>query len=175
MADQDGSTQYASLKVRSYAEADQPAVQTLYDHGLLDGQIAPNDTGADIDNIAEAYFDEPRHHFWVADLAGEVVGMIGVGSDEEHTAEVRRLRVSPGHSVGAVADRLLKTALEYCKESGYLKIRLDTRYEQTAVVDHFERIGLQHTRTRTAPGKEVLEFYLDLYRQTHEGNGHHEG
>lgn len=159
---------YQTLEVRTFDHQDQPEVMRLYSDGLLAGHIAPNDTGADIDNIAEAYFDEPRHHFWVANLGGRIVGMIAVGSDEEHTAEVRRLRVDPDHHRGPVADVLLEAALNHCKTNGYLKIRLDTRYEKTAALDHFERIGFQHTRTRTAPGKEVLEFYLDLYRQTQD-------
>lgn len=171
MTDQDPHTNppqaadYAGLGVRTFVDTDQAEVLRLYNNGLLAGQIAPNDTGADLDHVAEAYFDQPRHHFWVAHLAHQVVGMIGVGSDEEHTAEVRRLRVDPGHQQGPVAERLLEAALNHCKDSGYLKIRLDTRYEKTAALGHFDRMGFQHTRTRTAPGKEVLEFYLDLYRQ----------
>ena len=39
------------------------------------------------------------------------------------------------------------------------------RGDADAAVDLFDRIGFQHTRTRPAPGKELLEFYLDLYRQ----------
>lgn len=156
--------EYTDLVVRSFIAEDQKDVMRLYDHGLLAGHIAPNDTGADIDNLFEAYFDEPRHHFWVAALNDAVIGMIGVGSDEDHTAEVRRLRVEPDHQTGPVAEKLLETALNHCKNNGYLKIRLDTRLEKTAAMDHFNRVGFQHTRTRTAPGKEVLEFYLDLYR-----------
>ncbi|MEO0514832.1 MAG: GNAT family N-acetyltransferase [Planctomycetota bacterium] len=156
---------YAGLEVRTFVDADQAEVMRLYNDGLLAGQIAPNDTGADLDHVSQAYFDEPRHHFWVAQVNGQIVGMIGVGSDEDHTAEVRRLRVDPGHQLSPVAERLLDAALQHCKNNGYLKIRLDTRYEKTAALGHFERIGFQHTRTRTAPGKEVLEFYLDLYRQ----------
>ncbi|MEM6855183.1 MAG: GNAT family N-acetyltransferase [Planctomycetota bacterium] len=156
---------YATLEVRTFVDPDQAEVLRLYNDGLLAGQIAPNDTGADLDHVAEAYFDEPRHHFWVAQVQESIVGMIGVGSDEEHTAEVRRLRVDPAHQHGPVAERLLEEALNHCKSNGYLKIRLDTRYEKTSALDHFDRIGFQHTRTRTAPGKEVLEFYLDLYRQ----------
>ncbi|MEM8739706.1 MAG: GNAT family N-acetyltransferase [Planctomycetota bacterium] len=162
-------------EVRSFQPQDQPHITRLYDQGLLNGQIAPNDTGADIDNPLEAYFDEPRHHFWVAFHPGhDPIGMIAVGSDEDHTAEIRRLRVHPDHQHTPVADLLIDTALNHCKNHGYLKIRLDTRYEKTAALDHFNRIGFQHTRTRTAPGKEVLEFYLDLYRQADgEPDPHH--
>lgn len=163
--------------VRAFAPSDQAGVLKLYDEGLLAGQLAPNDTGADIDNIPEAYFDEPRHHFWVVECDGQLVGMIGVGSDEEHTAEVRRLRVLPRYQPTCIAAKLLETALNHCKQHNYLKVRLDTRFEKSEAVDQFERLGFQHTRTRDAPGKEMLEFYLDIYRQHEDddngnGNGH---
>lgn len=153
------------LTVRTFESGDQQAVLHLYDHGLLAGQIAPNDTGADIDNLREAYFDSERHHFWVADLNGRVVGMIGVASDEPHTAEVRRLRVLPEHQQTPIACKLLETAVNHCKHHGYLKVRLDTRFERDAAVDLFDSVGFQHTRTRSMRDKDLLEFYLDLYRQ----------
>ncbi|HEX7010042.1 MAG TPA: GNAT family N-acetyltransferase [Phycisphaeraceae bacterium] len=151
--------------VRSYQPHDQAAVSHLYTAGLLAGQIAPNDTGADIENIPQAYFDSERHHFWVAEADGQVVGMIGVASDEPHTAEIRRLRVRPQDQHTAIAARLLETAVAHCKRHGYLKVVLDTRFERNAAMDLFDKIGFQHTRTRNVHGKEMLEFYLDLYRQ----------
>lgn len=153
------------LTVRSYEEADHDPVGALYSEGLLAGQIAPNDSGADLDYIREAYFEDERHHFWVAELAGKCVAMIGVASDEDHTAEIRRLRVAKELQGSGIAARLLETAIAHCKHHGYLKIRLDTRFEKEEAVDLFDRVGFQHTRTRPAPGKETLEFYLDLYRK----------
>ena len=70
----------------------------------------------------------------------------------------------------ALAARLLETALNHCKEAGFLKIRLDTRFDKSLALEHFDRLGFQHTRTREVPGKELLEFYLDLYRD-HTDNG----
>lgn len=153
------------LIVRTYESQDAATVHKLFDNGLLVGQAAPNDTGADIDHINHAYFDQQRHHFWVAESNDQVRGMIGVASDEEHTAEIRRLRVDPTYQNTNIAVTLLATAIDHCKHHGYLKIRLDTRFDADAAVDLFDRIGFQHTRTRPAPGKELLEFYLDLYRQ----------
>ena len=162
----------AQPQVRSYSEADQPQVALLYHEGLLAGQIAPNDSGADLDYIREAYFDTERHHFWVAESCGRCVGMIGVASDEEHTAEIRRLRVAKDLQGTGIAAQLLETAVGHCKHHGFLKIRLDTRFEKDEAVDLFDRIGFQHTRTRATPGKETLEFYLDLYRKDDEEDGH---
>jgi ribosomal protein S18 acetylase RimI-like enzyme len=176
MNDQEQQIARPPVTIRSYTDRDQTVVSDLYQHGLLEGLIAPNDTGADIDNIVEAYFDEPRHHFWVAEIEGAVVGMIGVGSDEEHTAEIRRLRVDPRHQNEPVAQALLDEALNHCKSSGYLKIRFDTRLEKTLTTDLFERLGFHLNRERPAPGKALLEFYLDLYRPHNpdaEPNGSH--
>lgn len=166
MSDQSHENTVPGLQVRSFEEHDQQAVSRLYDQGLLAGQIAPNDSGADIDNMREAYFDNERHHFWVAELNGDVIAMIGVASDEPHTAEIRRLRVNPDHqqTVG-IASTLLEAAIAHCKHHGYLKVRLDTRFERDAAVGLFDHVGFQHTRTRSMHGKDLLEFYLDLYRQ----------
>ncbi|QQE12371.1 GNAT family N-acetyltransferase [Planctomycetota bacterium] len=153
------------LNVRTYQPEDQAAILALFDQGLLAGQVAPNDTGADIEHIQDAYFDSDRHHFWVATLHDKVVGMIGVASDEEHTAEIRRLRVQKDLQDTPIAAHLLTAALDHCKVHGYLKVLLDTRFEREEAVDLFDKVGFQHTRTKNVHGKDLLEFYLDIYRQ----------
>ena len=151
------------LCVRSYLEPDQPAVAKLYDAGLLAGQIAPNDSGADLDYIQQAYFDDERHHFWVAEHEGTILGMIGVASDEEHTAEIRRLRVEGEYQGTGIAAILLETAIAHCKHHGYLKIRLDTRFEKDAAVDLFiATYGVKHDKAvgKLAKDRDVLlAFY----------------
>ena len=92
-ANQDKEQAISRLVVRTYQPDDQPAVTRLYTHGLLEGQIAPNDSGADIENILAAYFAEQRNHFWVAQLDDNILGMIGVAREEAETDEIRRLRV----------------------------------------------------------------------------------
>lgn len=157
-----------NLEVRTYRPGDQAAVSRLYTDGLLAGQIASNDTGADIDNVKHAYFEEPSNHFWVAEVEGQVLGMIGVARDQEHTAEIRRLRVDKAWQHTNIGAELLKTALRHCRHHAYLKIVLDTRFEQSAALDLFDRVGFQHTRTKSLHGKDLLEFYLDIYRQPEE-------
>lgn len=154
----------ANLEVRTYRPEDQPAVSHLYTEGLLSGQLAPNDTGADIENIDEAYLSDPANHFWVAVSDGKVLGMIGVARDEGHTAEIRRLRVEKQWQHSTIGALLVETAVAHCKRHGYLKIVLDTRFELGAAQDLFERFAFHHTRTKSVQGKDLLEFYLDLYR-----------
>ncbi len=169
MPQREMETTIDSLTVRSYAATDQRVVEHLYTQGLLAGQLAPNDTGADIENMIEAYFADLANHFWVADLDQKIVGMIGVARDENHTAEIRRLRVDPRFQQSDIAARLLETAIAHCKKHGYLKVVFDTRFERDEALGMFDRFGFQHTRSKALHGKEQLEFYLDLYRQKKEG------
>lgn len=154
-----------AVTIRTYTAGDQSVVARLYTEGLLAGQIADNDTGADIDMIDEAYLRSERSHFWVAEHKGRVVGMIGVADDGDDVAEVRRLRVDHDFQNRGIAGRLLEMAVQFCRHHGYLKVRLDTRLETGSnVVATFDRFAFQHARSREVPGKELLEFYLDLYR-----------
>lgn len=152
------------LLVRTFQGPDQSAVLRLFEHGLLAGQIDPYDTAVDLDAIAEEYLNQHGNHFWVAQVEADVVGMIGVARDEQ-TAEIRRLRVDADWQDTAIPAQLLETALSHCKHHGFLKIRLDTRFDPDAALGLFERFGFQHTRTKERHGKELLEFYLDLYRR----------
>jgi len=149
---------------------DSPVIQTLYESGLLSGELTDNDTAADIDHLEEAYFsDDGWSNFWVAQLKSAdenapIIGMIGVQYVDEHTVEMKRLRVDPQHRHRGVGTRLLNEALAFCRDKGYLKVILDTRIDQTPIVTLFQRFGFQFNRHRDFNGKMVLDFYLDLYR-----------
>mgnify|MGYP002624410219 FL=1 len=60
--------------------------------------------------------------------------------------------------------------MHHCTHHGYLKVVFDTRFDTDAAVDMFDRFGFQHTRTKAVQGKDLLEFYLDLYRQPRDNN-----
>jgi N-acetylglutamate synthase-like GNAT family acetyltransferase len=152
------------VTIRSYREEDRPAVARLYTDGLIAGQLASNDTGADIENIHEAYFNEASNHFWVAQSEGQVIAMIGLARDEGPTAEIRRLRVEKDWQNTPLAEKLVQTALQHCRHHGYLKVVLDTRVEPGKAQELFEKAGFHHTRTKSVQSKDLLEFYLDLYR-----------
>src|SRR5688572_22194204 len=92
-----------SLHVRTYRAEDHPAVRRFFESGRLAGHCLPNDTAVDIDNIEGAYLLDEHSHFWVAEHEGRVIGMVGVVAEDEHTAEVRRLRVDPAMQGRGVA------------------------------------------------------------------------
>jgi len=153
------------ITIRSYLPKDQAACETLYREGLIGGVIAPNDTGADIDDITSAYMRSPDNHFWVAEnMEGEIVGIIGVQQDEPGIGEIRRLRVRQDSRRRGVGSALMETAIKFCRERQFLKITLDTFMERDMALHLFEKFHFNHSRTRHVGEKELLYFYLDLYQ-----------
>jgi len=152
-----------SFTIRSFTPADLSACQALYRDVVVGGQIAENDTGLDIDDIASAYMKHDGNHFWVADVSGTgVVGMIGV-MHSDGAGEIRRLRVKENSRRRGIGSALLEQAVVFCKEHNYLKVALDTLVDTQAAIKLFEKSHFLHSKTRNYAGKDLLYFYLDLY------------
>ncbi len=164
------------VDVRTWRPKDQGAVDNLFENGRLAGTVAPNDTAFDIEVISDAYLSNDRSHFWVAEYEGRIIGMVGVAEEERNRAEIRRLRVDPSHLNQGIAQKLMEVALNFCNHHGYLKVVLDTHFESGSAMDLFDRFSFQHNRNKTINGKELVEFYLDLYhdrKPKSENNGGH--
>jgi ribosomal protein S18 acetylase RimI-like enzyme len=159
------------VRVRSYAANDREACQTLYREGLVGGRIAPNDSGIDIDDIQMAYMDCEKSHFWVAENeAGEILGMVGVQQADPGVGEIRRLRVRQDSRRRGVGTALMETAVRFCREHHFLKITLDTFMEREPAIRLFEKFHFNHSRSRKVGEKELLYFYLDLYRNDRDAH-----
>ncbi|MCH7797304.1 MAG: GNAT family N-acetyltransferase [Planctomycetes bacterium] len=154
------------ISMRLVVDDDHAAVRDLFENGLIEGFVADNDTGADMENIAEAYFsDEGQSALWVADYDEAVIGMIGVQKTSDHGAEIRRLRVRSDFRRQGVGAKLMEQALQFCLHHSYLKVSLDVRIERGPAIALFEKFGFQLNRTREVNGRRMLDFYLDLYRE----------
>ena len=158
------------LEIRLATAHDHRVIRELYYEGVLAGRVHLNDTGADIENIQEGYFaDEGESGFWVATLVGEVVGMVGVQKISEHTAEIRRLRVSEVHRRKGIGTRLMEHATAFCRQRGYLKVALDVQMDRGPAIALFEKSGFKLSRTREINGRKLLDFFLDLYSEPEVG------
>ncbi len=152
------------ISMRLAAVEDHASVRELFRAGLIEGLVPENDTGADMENITEAYFsDEGQSALWVADHEKTIIGMVGVQKTSDHGAEVRRLRVHSDYRRKGVGAKLMEQALTFCRHHGYLKITLDVRIERGPAIALFKKFGFQLTRTREINGRRMLDFYVDLY------------
>ncbi len=166
MAEETQAFSLDKVAVRPAAQRDHPAVRQLFLAGLEEGLVPENDTGADIDNIVEAYFsDSGQSGFWVADLGSGVIGMVGVQKTSDNEAEIRRLRVHADFRRRGVGTRLMEQALSFCRQQSYLKVILELHIERGPAISLFRRFGFRLNRMREVGGRKMLDFYLDLYRE----------
>jgi putative acetyltransferase len=151
--------------VRLAREDDTPCLRELFRESIIEGLVGDNDTGADIDNLREGYFeDEGQSGFWVALHRALIIGMIGVQKIADNAAEIRRLRVRGAYRRRGVGGMLMERALSFCQRQGYLKVVLDVRIERGPAIALFKKFGFTHARTRDIAGRKLLDFYIDLYR-----------
>ena len=153
------------VRVRPYRPKDRGEVLRLYDHGLLVGQISPYDNAADLQHIERYYFGLPHNYFWVTELQGEVVGMVGVAEKQGTVAKIRRLRVDSALQSTTLPCWLVETAVNHCREHGYLKVVMNTHAHTERKLKLLVGLGFQHNRTRMVDGKEMMEFYVNLYQE----------
>jgi ribosomal protein S18 acetylase RimI-like enzyme len=166
MAEEAQAFSLDQVAVRLAAPRDHAAVRQLFQAGLEEGHVPDNDTGADIDNIVEAYFsDSGQSGLWVADCGSGVIGMVGVQKTSDNEAEIRRLRVHADYRRRGVGTRLMEQALSFCRQQSYLKVILELHIERGPAISLFRRFGFRLNRMREVGGRKMLDFYLDLYRE----------
>lgn len=164
-------TRDVHFTVRSFRPSDQEACHVLYVAGLVGGSLAENDTALDLDEIATTYLEMPGSHFWIAEnTQGEIVGMIGVQHHDEGKGEIRRLRVRGDHRNRGIGSELVRTALRFCIDQGYLQITLDTYMDRQTAIGLFEEHRFKLSRTRRLGERELLYFYFDLYERPKHGH-----
>ncbi|MDG1838847.1 MAG: GNAT family N-acetyltransferase [Phycisphaerales bacterium] len=151
-------------EIRLATDADIPALRDLFEAGVYEGQVQINDTGADIEQLHEAYFSAAAAgSFWVAEQNGDIAGMIGVQRLDDSVAEVRRLRVRPQFRRQGIASALMEHAIRFCRDHDYLKVVLDVRVERQPAIQLFEKFGFYLSQVREQDGRRTLDFFVDLY------------
>ena len=154
-----------AVVIREATSADQSRVAALFESGVEEGMLIGNDTGADIEHFTDAYLsDDGRSGFWLAEFGDVLVGMVGAQRTSDDSAELRRLRVHPDFRRRGIGTRLMEHALVFCRHHDYLKLTLDVRIDREPAIALFNKFGFELSRARKIGERELLDFYIDLYR-----------
>ncbi|MGY8757669.1 MAG: GNAT family N-acetyltransferase [Phycisphaerales bacterium] len=161
-----GQFKTADMQIRVAVQDDISVLRELFEKSRVDGEIRENDTGADLDHLMDGYFNCQESSFWVAEFDNTIVGMIGVQKMNDSSAEVRRLRVRDMFRRKGIGSALMKHAISFCREKQFLKVVLDVRLERDPAIKMFDSFGFLHGRERDLNGRQLRDFYLDLYSDT---------
>ncbi len=142
------------LNIRTFRPADAGAVRLLFAQSLMD--FAGNSTHAvesylessladDLADISFHYLRLPGDHFWVAEVEGQIKGMVGIQRQDEREAELRRMSVAGDARRQGIGWALLETTESFCREQGYRQIRLTTVTLLQPAIALYLRFGYQLT------------------------------
>ena len=91
------------LNIRTFRPDDAGAVRLLFAQSMMDfaGNSAQavksyveSSLAGDLADISFHYLRSPGDHFWVAEVEGQIKGMVGIQRKDEREAELRRMSVA---------------------------------------------------------------------------------
>ena len=85
--------------------------------------------------------EEGGVHLVAATVDGAMVGMGGVETADDGTAELKRFYVVPEHRGSGVAAAIMATLLDYARAAGARVVRLETGVKQQAAIRFYTRQG----------------------------------
>ena len=136
------------MKIRPYDDADEPAVIALWKATLADA--APHNDPVTAIRLKRAF---ERDLFFVADVAGQVVGTV-MGGYDGHRGWVYSVAVDSENrhrGIGSALVRHLETVLA---GKGCLKVNLQVRASNAGVIAFYEKLGYA-VEERVSMGKRL--------------------
>ncbi|XP_031165977.1 probable N-acetyltransferase camello [Sander lucioperca] len=127
----------------------------------------------DVSKIGEAYLMQKDSGFWVAEVDGRLVGMVGCLPNQDAPAclELKRMSVRRSHRGMGIAKALCRTVADFTRDRGYAAVVLYTSVVQTDAQKLYEHMGYEKIREFVIPelvakitNFTLFEYRLDLQR-----------
>lgn len=112
-------------------------------------------------------FDPRRDGFWVAEVAGKIVGSVAIDGKDGDTqgARLRWFIVDSDHQGQGLGHQLLREALEFCKRTGFRRVYLSSFAGLDPARHLYEKFGfrLAEEREDNTWGRIVREQTFELF------------
>jgi GNAT superfamily N-acetyltransferase len=105
----------------------------------------------------------PRDQLWLAEREGRMVGCVAIVAVSPKTAQLRWFLVEPASRGAGLGKRLLKEAIEFCRQAGYQEINLWTESALRVAAHLYQSFGFRKTEEK--PG---LRWGVELVEEKYE-------
>ncbi len=140
------------LNIRTFRNSDTEAVHRLFAGSLMDfaegyregmQSYVDSSLADDLADIPTHYLSDSGSHFWVAEMAGLIKGMVGIQRISEDEAELRRMSVAAESRRQGVGRGLLQVTETFCQEQGDQRIKLTTVHLLQPAIAMYRSYGYQ--------------------------------
>jgi GNAT superfamily N-acetyltransferase len=109
-------------------------------------------------------FDKRRDRLWLVEKDGELIASIAIVHRAGNCAQLRWYHVHPDYRGCGLGQRLMRSAVRFCRARGYRRIFLWTTSELEAAAHIYQRLGFQRTghKTHAIWGRKQTEQRYDL-------------
>jgi GNAT superfamily N-acetyltransferase len=151
------------LVIRTFEPEDAAAVWDLHLEGLesIRSFFPTTDPkwDQDVRDIPKHYL-QPGSHFWVVEDTDRLIAMNAIRRVDDATAEIKRMRVTTDHRCQGIARLLLEIAEDFCRDTGYTRIVVDTTDRQEAAKIMYANYGYTETSNRwLEPIQTTIRYY----------------
>lgn len=117
----------SEITIRTYKPGD-PSLVCYFQYKLYEKQYHFNGLYEKemLGGMAELYNDTDGSQMWIAEQNGQIVGDIAIIKKGEDRAQLRWFGVDTSLQGQGLGSRLLETAMNFCKEKGYVHLTLGT-------------------------------------------------
>ena len=120
----------------------------------------------DMKDIKKWYMSDEGNHMWVAELCGQVVGMVALRHHENHEPGVfklQRMYVVPRYQRMGIGKRMLTEVITHAKKHRMKMIILTTSKYQVPAIQLYMKCGFK-VATRSSSGLlyDVINFKLEI-------------
>jgi ribosomal protein S18 acetylase RimI-like enzyme len=167
------------LQIRIFQSADAEAVRQLFAQGQMDFaqgtgleeealRYIQHSLSDDLADIPRHYLNVPGSNFWVAELGGEIKGMVGLQYRNDDEAELRRMSVASDSRRRGIGGKLLAAVEAFCRKRGYRRIRLTTVTHLVPAIAMYQKYGYRRVGEEQF-GKIVGQHFVKCLDNSPEG------
>jgi ribosomal protein S18 acetylase RimI-like enzyme len=155
------------ITIRTYKPGD-PSLVCYFQYKLYEKQYSFNGLYEKemLGGMAELYDDREGSQMWIAEREGQIVGDIAVIKRGSDRAQLRWFGVDMDLQGRGLGNRLLETAMEFCREKGYRFLSLGTLNILKPARHLYAKFGFQ--RTASEAFHEWDESRPDMHHETWE-------
>lgn len=151
------------VTIRRFQVGDEAAVKNLV-NAIMGSEFKEAQRAyptSDLENIADSY-GKIGDVFLVAEDKKKVIGTVAIKKEDERSALLRRLFVSPQYRKRQIGMQLIDRAIQFCREVGYRELIFKTTSQMQGAIKLCQKKGFVQRAQLVLGDVELLKFTLSV-------------